>query len=688
VHSGFTWDVPDHFNFTRDVVEPLAASHERRALTYVDRTGLVQRLSFAELATDAARWAHLLRGTGLGTGDRVLVLLGNVPAWTGAMLGALKGGLVAVPCPEGLRARELAERARDTGARLLVCERAAQPEVDGMRAQLDDPIDVLYLDDAALLLPRQRMTGPTEPTLWCDEALILYTSGATGPPRAVTHSHAYTYAKRMQAEHWLTARPGDLVWCTASTGWAKAVWNSLLGPWSRGAEVVLHDGAFDPAERLELLHLLEVTVLCQTPAEYRRLAELDTLGERPLPALRHLVSTGEPLEPALIAHYRETLGLTIHDGYGQTETSVLVANTPEQEVRPGSMGWSTPGHDVAVIDEEGNEQAPGVEGDLALRGTPPTLFMRYWRQADETNAAFRDGWYETGDRATRDEDGSFWFTGRPDDVILSAAYRIGPFEVERALVEHPAVVESAVVGKPDPERGEIVKAFVVLRPGYDPSTELARELQDHAKQSIAAYKHPREIEFVSELPRTAGGKVRRAELRRLELTRAGGVATTPSAARVAAAALHAADEGATEFLREAAERRRAEEERLPTEAEQRRVELVEEEEVALAAFERDEQALLEERALAEAAAARALEEERERRRAEEAARELLEQTERRRRSALRMLEEERATLSDARSWRDRDEDTPTAGGTLAQRLSRYGVPVSDGGEEADGDAAA
>ena len=526
------WDIPEGFNFARDVVEPLAADPNRRALTHVGPDGVIQRFTFGQIAIEASRWAWLLRTQGYMPGDRVLVLLGKVPAWLGLMLGAMKGGLVTVPCSELLRAGDLAFRARHAEASLIVADRSAQAEIDTMRGMLDRPIDVLYTDDASLLLQRQPTTAPTEMTSGTDYAFVLYTSGTTHQPKGVAHTHAYTWAKRMQAEHWLRARPGDLVWCTAGTGWAKSIWNVLLGPWSRGAEIVMHAGSFDVEERFELLDRLGVTILCQAPTEYRLMAKSDALESRSLSRLRHAVAAGEPLNPEVIERFREALGITIYDGYGQTETTLLVANTRDLDLRPGSMGLPTPGHRVAVIDESGTEVGAGVEGDIALGGRPPSLFARYWNARDETAAAFRGDWYVTGDRARRDEEGYFWFAGRGDDVIISAGYRIGPFEVESALLEHPAVVESAAVAKPDADRGQIVKAFVVLRPGHEPSDALAGELQDHAKQVTAPYKYPREVEFVAELPKTSSGKIRRSELRALEVERAAAV-TVGGAASVA-----------------------------------------------------------------------------------------------------------------------------------------------------------
>jgi acyl-coenzyme A synthetase/AMP-(fatty) acid ligase len=285
---------------------------------------------------------------------------------------------------------------------------------------------------------------------------------------------------------------------------------------------VLHDGGFDPEERFRLIGSLGATVLCQAPTEYRLMAKLDGLSGHDLSRLRHMVSAGEPLNPEVIRAFEEAFGRTIHDGYGQTENTLLVGNFPGAEIRPGSMGLPAPGYDVRVIDFEGRETQAGEEGDIALRGDAPALFAGYWNAPEDTAAVYRGEWYVTGDRAVRDENGYLWFTGRADDVILSAAYRIGPFEVESALLEHPAVAESAVVGKPDPDRGQIVKAFVVLRSGRDGTPELVSELQEHCKRVTAPYKYPREIEFVDELPKTRSGKIRRVELRKLEEERAAG----------------------------------------------------------------------------------------------------------------------------------------------------------------------
>jgi acyl-coenzyme A synthetase/AMP-(fatty) acid ligase len=352
-----------------------------------------------------------------------------------------------------------------------------------------------------------------EDTASDEDAFILYTSGTTGHPKGALMTHGYTYAKRMQARYWLDLQEGDRVWCTAATGWAKNIWNVVVGPWSLGNEIFVHEGAFDPAERLDLIERYGITVLCQAPTEYRVLANAPELESADLSSIRHAVSAGEPLNAAVIERFEELHGITIYDGYGQTENTLLVANFPGVEVKPGSMGKPTPGCDVRIIDEDGNELAPGEQGDIALSADNPGLMKGYWQQPEETEEVMRNGYYLTEDRGSRDEDGYIWFEGRSDDVIISAGYRIGPFEVEEAIIGHPAVAESAAVGKPDEERGEIVKAYAVLTGGYEPSEELIEEIQEHAKSVTAPYKYPREIEFIDALPKTDSGKIRRVELR-------------------------------------------------------------------------------------------------------------------------------------------------------------------------------
>jgi acyl-coenzyme A synthetase/AMP-(fatty) acid ligase len=530
--EAFSWSVPTEFNFARDAIDVLG-KEDRLGLLFVDAKGERTEFSFPRIAATSRHWAGALRDVGVLKGERVIVLVPKIPAWLFAMLGLGRLGAVVIPCAEQLRAKDLAFRANHSEATTIVAHPSNAAEVDLMRAQAPGVQRFLLVGAEApgwtaldpLIERAPEVSGVA--TAANDVAYIVYTSGTTKDPKGVVHAHAYTCAKRMQARFWLDAKPDDLVWCTAGTGWAKSLWNVLLGPWSCDAAIVLHEGGFDPAQRMDLIRDLGVTVLCQAPTEYRLEAKLERLGERwRLPKLRHCVSAGEPLNPEVLALWKAAFGLTILDGYGQTENSLLVANLPGMDVRPGSMGKPTPGHDVHVVDADGKESERGEVGDIGLRGRPPTLFVGYYKNDAETAAAQRGEYYLTGDRAQVDDDGYFWFVGRADDVISSGAYRIGPFEVESALLEHPAVVESAVVGSPDPDRGNVVKAFVVLRAGYEPSDALVKELQDHCKRVTAPYKHPREIEFVADLPKTRSGKIRRVELRQAELQKKGATAAS------------------------------------------------------------------------------------------------------------------------------------------------------------------
>jgi acyl-coenzyme A synthetase/AMP-(fatty) acid ligase len=527
-----TWDVPAEFNFARDVIDRLARE-ERLALVAVDANLARREYTFAEVSEATKRWASVLRDAGIGKGDRVVVVIPKTPDWLFCMTALLRIGAAAVPSAEQLRAKDLLYRAQHSGAIGVVGHVSNAEEIEKIRP--DAPAVRAWLVTggeragwtAADPLVRAAQPWDGAPTAPGDLAYIVYTSGTTKDPKGVVHTVAWTFANRMQAATWFDVKPSDLVWCTAGTGWAKSLWNVLLGPWSCGAAIVLDEGAFVPERRMDMIRDLGVNVLCQAPTEYRLEAKLADLGTRwKLPKLRHCVSAGEPLNPEVIEIWKQAFGLVILDGYGQTENTLLVANRPGVPVRPGSMGKPTPGHDVAVVGEDGNPLPAGEVGDIALRGRPPSLFTGYYKNDEETAASRRGEWYITGDRAQVDDDGYFWFVGRADDVISSGAYRIGPFEVESALVEHPAVLESAVVGSPDPDRGNIVKAFIVLRPGFEPNEALAKELQEHCKRVTAPYKYPRAIEFVSELPKTRSGKIRRVELRQAELQKKGATAAS------------------------------------------------------------------------------------------------------------------------------------------------------------------
>ncbi|MDP9417799.1 MAG: AMP-binding protein, partial [Actinomycetota bacterium] len=358
---------------------------------------------------------------------------------------------------------------------------------------------------------------PASPTASTDPIILFFTSGTVSYPKMVVHPASYGLGHVTTARLWHDLRPGDRHWTVSDTGWAKAAWGGLFGQWHERATVVqVALGKPDADTILSIIRNAGITSFCAPPTLYRLLVQAD-LASHDLSVLRHCTSAGEPLNPEVIRAWKDgTGGLTVYDGYGQSETSVLVANYRAVPVRPGSMGKPVPGWTVDVLDESGEQAPDDTVGNIAVRVAeerPVGLFDGYFRDDEATARAFRSGWYYTGDKAWRDGDGYLWFEGRDDDVITSSAYRIGPFEVESALIEHPAVAEAAVVGKDDPERTQIVTAFVILTPGHEPGDELAETLQRHARELTAPYKYPREIHFVTELPKTVSGKIRRSELR-------------------------------------------------------------------------------------------------------------------------------------------------------------------------------
>jgi acetyl-CoA synthetase len=475
-------------NLSRDVVD--AADPQRLALIELARDGARREWSFGEVADRSARLAGSLAANGIGRGDVVMTLIGNRPEWVFTMVACLRIGAVVLPCTEQLRANDLRLRLDVTRPKLVVADERNREQL----AAAGPACPVLYVPDDALFT-----ADPAAPVDLADDepALLTFTSGTAGEPKCVVHGGRYAAGQRVQAEHWLGAQPGDLVWCTASSGWSKSARNVFIAPWIRGATALLHDARFDPAERLELLARERVNVLCMAPTEYRVIAKRAQL--RGFEDLRGMVAAGEALNPEVLHAWHEATGLWIRDGYGQTETGQTTGMPIGEPARPGSMGRPLPGIGLWISDGE----------LVADPSTVPTFFLGYLGEErhDRTTP------WRTGDRVTQDEDGFLHFEGRADDVIISAGYRIGPFEVESALVSHPAVAEAAAVAAPDEERGSVVRAIVVLRDGHAASDALARELQDHVKAQTAPYKYPRIVDFAADLPKTASGKIRRNELR-------------------------------------------------------------------------------------------------------------------------------------------------------------------------------
>ncbi len=526
-------------NFARDLLH--AQSPNALALVELTREGERREWTFGEVERCAAAMASSLRALGVGRGDVVLTLIGNRPEWVVTMMACFRIGAVVLPCTEQLRAKDLRLRLEVACPTLIVADERNRGELEAAGPNCP----VVWVPDESLwdgtpkgglarglnaksrtrtrVTPKQNNTthldglSPTGPGLDSgyvdlasdDPALITFTSGTAGEPKAVVHAQRYLYGQRTQAEQWLGAREGDLVWCTAASGWSKSARNVFIAPWLMGASALLHDARFDPGERLDLIEREGVNVLCMAPTEYRVIAKRSTL--RALPSLRGMVAAGEALNPEVLKAWRDATGLDIRDGYGQTETGQMTGMDIGIVARAGSMGRALGGVKLEVVDGE----------LVADPTTVPTFFLGYlgegvrrdvdgsWVVEDRRD---RGPWH-TGDRVREDEGGYLHFEGRADDVIVSAGYRIGPFEVESALVSHPAVAEAAAVAAADEERGAVVRAIVVLRDGYEPSATLVSELQEHVKRETAPYKYPRIVEFVSELPKTASGKIRRAELR-------------------------------------------------------------------------------------------------------------------------------------------------------------------------------
>jgi acetyl-CoA synthetase len=469
-------------SFVAELVD--AAEPSRLALVAIGSEGERREIPFGEVADRSARMAGALAAAGVRSGDVVMTVVGNRPEWAYAMLACWRLGAVAQPCAEQLRPADLRARIEKVDPAAVVAD---ERDLDLVTAGgFDGP--VLAVPDEGLFA-HEHVAAARLPA--DHPALIVFTSGTAGEPKPIRHGHGYLAGQSVQAEHWYGARPGDLCWCTAASGWSLSARNAFVAAWLRGAAAVLHDARFDPEERLALVEREHVSVLCMSPTEYRAIAKRSEL--RPLTGLRHACAAGEPLNPEVVRAWQEGAGVEVHDGYGQTETGHLTGMPIGPPVRPGSMGRPLPGF-RAWIDA----------GELVVDpATVPTFFLD----------GPRDRPWHTGDRVSEDEDGYLWFEGRTDDLIISAGYRIGPFEVESALVSHPAVAEAAAVGAPDDVRGQVVRAVVVLRDGYEPGAALAEELQEHVKAETAPYKYPRIVDFAPELPKTPSGKIKRAELR-------------------------------------------------------------------------------------------------------------------------------------------------------------------------------
>jgi acetyl-CoA synthetase len=520
----FTWDIPSDYNIV-DVVEGHArVNPDKVAVFWEDATGNERQVTYTELVKGTRRFGSALIRLGVQKGDPILHVLPRLPEAHMAQLGTFVAGGVAVPCSEMLKAKEIAYRSEASGAKVIVADASVVETVEAARG--DCPLETFILinspDPRDGWIRFEDLVESADETVQKvqlsvnDPMTINFTSGTTGNPKPVVHKHRWMYChNRITARYWYGATEDDIIWATTAPGWAKWYWSPIGVSLTSGAAQLMYNGRFDGERYIELLEKYKVTKLCCTPTEYRLFAQLPDLANHNV-VLKDALSAGEPLNVEPIEAFKRAFGVTIRDGYGQTESVCLVCNLPGMPVKPGAMGMPTPGPGVTLIDEEGNPVGKGEIGEIALKPESPAIFDGYWNSPELDKEAFSGGWYRTGDLVRMDEDGYLFFEGRTDDVILTSGYRIGPFEVEDALVSHRAVVEAAAVASPHRERGEIVKAFIILAAGFTASDELTKELQDHVKAETAPYKYPRAIEYVTELPKTTSGKIKRAELKKRE----------------------------------------------------------------------------------------------------------------------------------------------------------------------------
>jgi len=529
-YENFKINVPENFNFAFDVVDAIAVEDpEKNAMVWCDPRGTEARFSFAEMSRYSNKAANFFKAHGIKKGDPVMLILKRRYEFWFCLLGLHKIGAICIPATHLLTKKDIVYRCNAADIKMIVCVSEddvikhvedAEPESPTLRKKalvggskegwLDFNSEMEGMSDKF-----DRPVG-NEATCNSDTMLLYFTSGTTGMPKMVQHDFTYPLGHILTAKYWQNVADGGLHLTVADTGWAKAMWGKIYGQWLSGASVFVYDyDKFVPSELLDVISRYKITSFCAPPTIYRFFIRED-LTKYDLSSLKYCVIAGEPLNPEVYHQFLKATGLELYEGYGQTELTVTIANYPWMKPKPGSMGKPSPGYSIGLLNDEGKPCEIGEEGQIVIytdKSVPVGMFKGYYRDPEMTRKVWNNGIYYTGDMAWKDEDGYYWFVGRADDLIKSSGYRIGPFEVESALLEHPAVLECAITAVPDPIRGQIVKATVVLTKNYQPSDELVKELQDHVKRVTAPYKYPRIIEFVDELPKTISGKIRRVEIR-------------------------------------------------------------------------------------------------------------------------------------------------------------------------------
>lgn len=529
--ENFIINVPENFNFAYDIVDKYAEiSPDKIALVWCNDHDQERIISFKELKECSDKTANLFQEHGIGKGDRVMLTLKARFEFWFCILALHKLGAITIPATHMLKTKDIVYRVKEAGIKMVVC--IGEDEVPEYFDEADEKLDDIKLKKVLVgdeergnwlnfheeikntSSKFERPTGDQK-TKNTDPMLVYFSSGTTGLPKMVEHDYTYPLGHIITA-HWQSVVEDGLHYTVADTGWAKAMWGQIYGQWIMGSAVFVYDyERFDAAHMLEKASKYGVTTFCAPPTIYRFLIKED-LSKYNFSTLKYVVTAGEPLNPEVYNKLYEYTGLKLMEGFGQTECVVSVANFPWMEPRPGSMGKPSPCYNIKLMDNNGNLCDVGEEGEIVIETSeekPPGLFRGYYRDPEKTKETWHDGYYHTGDTAWMDEDGYLWFVGRNDDIIKSSGYRIGPFEVESAVLSHPSVLESAITGVPHHIRGQVIKATIVLTKDYEPSEELKKEIQNHVKGVTAPYKYPRVIEFVDELPKTISGKIRRIDIR-------------------------------------------------------------------------------------------------------------------------------------------------------------------------------
>ena len=522
--------VPDNFNFAFDVVDEIALkTPEKVAMVWCNDLGDERIFTFADMKKYSDKAANFFLSAGISKGDPVMLILKRRFEFWFCTLALNKIGAITIPATHLLSTKDIVYRNNAADIKMIVCVPEAEviqhvEEAEGksptfkVKALIGENREGWLNFNAGMESSSEEFIRPIGDQVTKNEDIMLlyFTSGTTGMPKMVNHNYIYPLGHILTAKYWQNVQDNGLHFTVADTGWAKSAWGKLYGQWLSGSAVMTFDfDKFIPKNLMEVIVKYKVTTFCAPPTIYRFLIKED-LSKFDLSALKYCVVAGEPLNPEVYKQFLDATGIRLMEGYGQTEMTVSLATYSWMEPKPGSMGKPSPGYRIDLVDEDGNSCEIGEEGQIVIytdQNTPVGMFNGYYRDVNLTKKVWHDDVYYTGDMAWRDEDGYYWFVGRADDVIKSSGYRIGPFEVESALMEHPAVLECAITAVPDPDRGQVVKATIILSKNYTASDELAKELQEHVKRVTAPYKYPRIVEFVSELPKTISGKIRRVQIR-------------------------------------------------------------------------------------------------------------------------------------------------------------------------------